>query len=244
MIQKRISLFSVLAMTLLVSLVISGCSITFQKGRRSDVEKIQNLLSEVDELNKKLGTLADEKTKEIGELEEAKKLLEERLKQEIGDDQVRLEMADKGLAIVFLAEVLFDSGKADIRQEAMGTLDKIANVLNEEVKSRDIGVEGYTDNDPIKYSGWKSNWELSTGRAVSILHYLVDQKGIEPKRISATGYGEYRPVASNDTQAGRKKNRRVEIVVLPKNIAKIQADMQKIEERKRDIESQLKKYKK
>jgi chemotaxis protein MotB len=86
-----------------------------------------------------------------------------------------------------------------------------------------VGIEGHTDNDPIKKSGWKSNWELSTARALSVLHYLSEQSVNEP-RLSAIGYGEYRPVASNDIKDGRQKNRRVEIVILPK-IEKTQAEL-------------------
>jgi chemotaxis protein MotB len=88
--------------------------------------------------------------------------------------------------------------------------------LAENVPENDIGIEGHTDNEPIRYSGWKSNWELSTARALSVLHYLIDKKGISPLRVSAIGYGEYRPVASNVDKEGRRLNRRVEIVILPK----------------------------
>ena len=84
----------------------------------------------------------------------------------------------------------------------------------------DIGIEGHTDNEPIKYSGWKSNWELSTARALSVLHYLIDEKGVAPIRVSAIGYGEYRPIASNSNKEGRQANRRVEIVILP-NVSKV-----------------------
>ena len=228
----------------LFSLTMSGCSITFQRGRRSDIEKIQSLNYEIEALNARLDDLQQEKDSEISELEQAKKLLEERLQKEIGDKEVRLEMAEKGLAIVFLAEVIFDSGKAEIKEEAVNILDKVGKVLKESVGNREIGIEGHTDNEPIKYSGWKSNWELSTARATSVLHYLVDEKGISPKRVSATGYGEHRPVASNDTPEGRRQNRRVEIVVLPKDIDKIQADIDKIQDRKRKIERRLRRYKK
>jgi chemotaxis protein MotB len=95
-------------------------------------------------------------------------------------------------------------------------LDKVAAVLTTTVSDLNIGIEGHTDNVPIKYSGWKSNWELSTARALSVLHYLEDSKNIDPKRLSATGYGEFQPVTVNDTPEGRQKNRRVEIVILPK----------------------------
>ena len=84
-----------------------------------------------------------------------------------------------------------------------------------------IRIEGHTDNVPISKSGWKSNWDLSAARAVSVLHYIVDEHNIEPTRLSATGYGEYHPVDSNETKEGRQRNRRVEIVILPPTEKKV-----------------------
>jgi len=188
----------VLAMALFGIISFSGCTFILQKGRRSDLEKIKELSRQLDELK---GT---------------KQILEERLQQEIADKQVSLAMAEKGLVITFVADVLFDSGKVKIRPEAFPILDKIVQILIENVPENDIGIEGHTDNEPIKYSGWKSNWELSTARALSILHYLIDEKEISPLRVSAIGYGEYRPMASNVTKEGQQLNRRVEIVILPK----------------------------
>ncbi len=176
---------------------LSGCTFVFQKGRRSDVQKIEDLSRQLDELS------------------QTKKLLEDRLSKEIKDKQVKLEMMEKGLVITFVADILFDSGKAKIKQEADPTIDKVAVVLKENVPQLNVGIEGHTDNQPIKASGWKSNWELSTARALSVLHYLVYEKGISPDRLSAIGYGEYRPVADNDAADGRQLNRRVEIVILP-----------------------------
>lgn len=189
--------FKKIALIIFLGLNLAGCTFVLQRGRRSDVEKIEQLSQRLDELSK------------------TRKLLEERLSQEIKDKQVRLAMMEKGLVVTFVADVLFDSGKARIRQEAYPILDKVATVLKENVPELSIGVEGHTDNVPIKHSGWKSNWELSTARALSVLHYLVEQKGISPERVSAIGYGEYRPVASNDSAAGRQMNRRVEVVILP-----------------------------
>lgn len=185
---------------ILVSVAIiglSGCTIIFQKGRRTDIEKISKLKSD------------------LNELERAKAELEKRLQDEIGNKQVKVEMQDKGLVITFVAEVLFDSGKAKLRSESLPKLNKVAEVLNTTVADLNIGIEGHTDNQPIKKSGWKSNWELSTARALSVLHHLSEQRVNEP-RMSAVGYGEYRPVAANDTREERQKNRRVEIVILPK----------------------------
>ena len=240
---RKIRFWSIF-LVFLLCVSVSGCSVTIQKGRRSDMEKIESLEYEIEALNTRLAQLQEAKKDEISELENAKKLLEKQLKKEIGDKEVRLEMAERGLAIIFLAEVLFDSGKAEIKQEAMEALDKVAKVLKDNLTGRNIGVEGHTDNEPIKYSGWKSNWELSTARATSVLHYIVDEKEIDPKMVSATGHGEYKPVVSNDTPEGRRQNRRVEIVVLPKDMEKIQADIDKITERKRKIQRRLQKYKK
>ncbi len=205
-------LYSVTKIVLAVflSLSLSGCTFIFQRGRRSDVEKIEQLSQQLDDLAK------------------AKQLLEERLSKEIGDKQVKLDIMDKGLVITFVADILFSSGKANIKQEASPILDKVARVLNENVPDLNVGIEGHTDNVQIKVSGWKSNWELSTARALSVLHYLVEEKDVSPDRISAIGYGEYRPVASNDTSVGRQANRRVEIVILPK-IAKAKESKQTTE---------------
>lgn len=186
-----------LGVIIFFGLSLAGCTVIFQKGRRSDVEKIDELSQQVDDLRA------------------AKRLLQERMSQEIGDKQVSLKLMDKGLVITFVADVLFDSGKAKLRPEAHAVLNKVAGVLNESVPDLNVGIEGHTDNVPIKVSGWKTNWELSTARALSVLHYLSDKQGVKAVRLSAIGYGEFHPVASNDTAEGRRANRRVEIVVLP-----------------------------
>ncbi|MBI4982533.1 MAG: OmpA family protein [Candidatus Omnitrophica bacterium] len=180
-----------------LGIALSGCTFIFQKGRRSDIQKIEQLQAEVDELT------------------QAKKLLEERLGNEIQDQQVKLQMMEKGLVITVVGDLLFDSGKAKIKPQADAILDKVSVILQQNVPEFNVGIEGHTDNQPITRSAWKSNWELSTARALSVLHYMADEKGISPSRLSAIGYGEFRPVASNDTKAGRQQNRRVEIVIMP-----------------------------
>ena len=132
-------------------------------------------------------------------------------------------MTERGLVITFLSEVFFDSGKDIIKADGKLSLDKVAEVLNRDVPDSQVAVEGHTDNDPIKYSGWKSNWELSSGRALAVLHYLVDECKVEPQRLSANGYGEYHPVAPNETPQNKQKNRRVEIVILPSKVSKVKA---------------------
>ncbi len=186
-----------IVIALIFAVGLSGCTVIFQKGRRTDVEKISKLKND------------------LSELERAKQELERRLKDEISDKQVKVEMMEKGLVITFVAEVLFDSGKAKLRNDSLPKLEKVSSVLNTTVADLNVGVEGHTDNEPIKKSGWKSNWELSTARALSVLHYLSEQQ-VDEARLAATGYGEYKPVATNDSKDGRQKNRRVEIVILPK----------------------------
>jgi len=178
-------------------LFLNGCMVIFQKGRKTDVEKIQILESELEGLR------------------EARNILESRLAQEIKDQKVRLSIVEKGLVITFVAEVLFNSGKAKLKKESFPVLGKVIRILKETVPANRIGVEGHTDNEPIKYSRWKSNWELSSQRALGVVHYL-EKEGVASERLSAIGYGEYQPVASNDTIEGMQLNRRVEIVILPR----------------------------
>ncbi len=193
------------ALVSFLTLALAGCSFVFQKGRRSDAQKIEELSSQLDELLR------------------SKSLLEQKLGQEINDKQIKLQMMEKGLVITVVGDLLFDSGKSKIRTEAYPLLNKVSEVLKDNMSQFNVGIEGHTDNVPIKHSGWKSNWELSTSRALSVLHYLVKDQGIAPERLSAIGYGEYRPVDSNETAVGRKQNRRVEIVILP-NVTKVKGD--------------------
>lgn len=186
--------------------IVTGCSVVMQSGRRSDMERIAELENE------------------LAHLRNTKGVLEQHLAKEIQDKQVRLGMQDKGLVITFVAEVLFDSGKAVLRDESLPILDKVVAILNREVVGNNIGIEGHTDNEPIKYSKWESNWELSSHRALGVLHYLESQ-GVNSKRLSAIGYGEHRPIESNSTVDGRAMNRRVEIVILPKLGEKVEKNI-------------------
>ncbi len=82
-----------------------------------------------------------------------------------------------------------------------------------------VYVEGHTDNQPIRMSAWRSNWELSTARAMEVVHYFIEAGNLNPRRLAATGYGEFHPVADNGAPEGMSKNRRVEIIVSPKKYA-------------------------
>jgi chemotaxis protein MotB len=123
----------------------------------------------------------------------------------------RVELTEQKLKITFLEPVLFDSGTSDLKIESFPALHAIAKVLREVQNS--VVIEGHTDNVPVR-GRYKSNWELSTARAHSVLMFLLDEEKLPPERFSAMGHGEYRPVAPNDTPEHRAANRRIEINVL------------------------------
>ena len=128
------------------------------------------------------------------------------------DPNIQVTRTHQGTRLSFEDQVLFDFGKAAINPEGFVILDKIAGVLGKMPYA--VRVEGHTDNVPIETRRFPSNWELSVARAVSVVKYFAEVSNIDPKKLSAVGYGESRPVAANDTLFNRAKNRRVEILLL------------------------------
>jgi chemotaxis protein MotB len=128
-----------------------------------------------------------------------------------GEGSVSIYYGDRGLTIS-LGAVLFNPGDAEIIREAKVIIDKLAPFVAQVPNY--VSVEGYTDNLPISTHDFPSNWELSARRATNVVHYLVDQKNFPASRFFVVGYGEYRPVVPNSTEANRAKNRRVDIVIL------------------------------
>ncbi len=126
-------------------------------------------------------------------------------------DAVKLRRTDHWVELEITNSILFSSGSAELGPQAMQPLQQIAGVLKE-IPNR-VQVEGFTDNVPIRNPVFPSNWELSASRAASVVHLLV-QAGVRPERMAAIGYGEFRPVASNATEEGRRRNRRVVMVIV------------------------------
>jgi chemotaxis protein MotB len=130
---------------------------------------------------------------------------------EKGEMAGQVEINKEGLRITLEEQgnlPFFESGKADLTEQITNNIDKIYPILKKLSNDYEIIVEGHTDNVPIYTKQFQSNWELSTARATSVVRYLIS-KGIDPRKISAIGYGEYRPIAPNDTPENRQKNRRV-----------------------------------
>jgi chemotaxis protein MotB len=189
----------------------TGCAVQLAKRSPWDIQQLAELSDQLEQFK----TLARLKAEEADELRRAKDLLGGRL----SASEASVGYDERGLVTRMVDQVLFASGKATLRRNASGVLDKVAQVLKE-VPDQPVGVEGHTDNVPIKYSGWADNTALSYARAKAVVDYLVNTHGIDPGRLTAIGYGETRPVASNDTPEERQKNRRVEIIILPRSSGK------------------------
>lgn len=137
--------------------------------------------------------------------------IEESMMELIQMDEVTLRRSDKWLEVEINTRILFSSGDAQLFESAAPVLQKVAGILAP--YPNPINVEGFTDNIPISTTQYASNWELSAARAASVVH-LFSKAGVEPGRMSAIAYGEFRPIGDNSTVKGRLKNRRVVIAIL------------------------------
>ena len=140
--------------------------------------------------------------------------LNAQLQKEVQADQVRIKELQGQLTVTLIDEIVFSSGSAQMNAKGRETLEKIVGTL-QGVTDKRIVIRGYTDNEPIGSElrqRYPSNWELSTARASDVVRFL-QAKGIDPTRLEASGFAEYQPVAPNTTAAGRKENRRIEIVL-------------------------------
>jgi chemotaxis protein MotB len=143
------------------------------------------------------------------------------LSNQIASHTVSIQMGKDGLVISLREAGFFDSGSATPKPGTLPTLRTIAGSLAR--TPYDVRIEGHTDNIPIHTAQFDSNWELSTARATSIARLLLEDQLIPPERLSAAGYAEFHPVASNDTAEGRAANRRVDLVVLPRTAVNFSA---------------------
>lgn len=148
----------------------------------------------------------------VGEVQQIFNQVSNEIKEKNLDTKIEIKEDLRGVVIELQEKILFDPGRADIKEESQLTLSKIADILNK--YPNEILVEGHTDNIPINTGYYKTNWELSSDRAVKVARFLVEIKGLNPKRIQAVGCGEFRPIDTNETPEGRKKNRRVNILIL------------------------------
>ena len=174
---------------------------------------ISKLVDEINASNKFIKQLVDAKSKSDS-LNQAltNKLTRSLTREEMNDVDVQVL---KGVVYISLADdMLYKSGSYEIGDRAGETLSKIAKIITD-YKDYDVLVEGNTDNVPISQKNIRNNWDLSALRASSVVQALQNQYGVDPKRLSAAGRGEYNPIASNDTEVGKQRNRRTQIIITP-----------------------------
>ena len=189
-----------------------------QRSYQSNVQQgnvnISKLVDEINASNKFIKQLVDAKSKSDS-LNQAltNKLTRSLTREEMNDVDVQVL---KGVVYISLADnMLYKSGSYEIGERAGETLQKIAKIIAD-YKDYDVLVEGNTDNVPISQKNIRNNWDLSALRASSVVQALQNQYGVDPKRLSAAGRGEYNPLADNATEKGRQRNRRTQIIITPK----------------------------
>lgn len=148
------------------------------------------------------------------ELRELQKVIEGYIKEKGLSPRLQTELSKQGLLLTITEGVLFAPGNAEVVGEARTIAEEISHLIVTDLP-RQIAIEGHTDNHPIHTEKYPSNWELSSSRSINFMKILLENGKLDPKKFSATGYGEYQPIDTNDTPEGRAKNRRVEVLILP-----------------------------
>lgn len=157
-------------------------------------------------------TPVEKKEQKMAELVPSMKMLTQALKDEIAAGRIRVNMEPRGLVVSFQQAALFPSGEDEVSPDALGAMEKVAGAIAK--LPNPVRLEGHTDSVPIKTARFRSNWELSAARSIAIMELLATRFGLPRERMSVAGYANVVPVASNDTEEGRARNRRVDIVIL------------------------------
>lgn len=167
------------------------------------------------------------KEAEIQRLTKTHEDLTKSLQAEIAKGDIKIQQVRDRLTINMVDRVLFDSGQAQVKPAGVKVLKQVSDILKK-VNDKQIRIEGHTDNVPIRgklKERYPTNWELSTARATNVVRYLIEEGSVDRATLSAVGYADNRPVASNDGEEGRATNRRIEIVLHPKDLSEIAGQM-------------------
>ena len=180
-------------------------------------QRVEGLQGERDSLSSRYAMSEREKAKLMAErekMENERRSMEERLK----GTGASVSIKGGNISVTLPSSIFFNSGKTTLKDTAKNSLRQVCRVVNTDFPANMIRIEGHTDTDPINRTKelFKSNWELSAMRAANVLHFLIDDCHLDPKRLYIAGFGEFEPVAGNNTSAGKQQNRRVEIVVMAK----------------------------
>ena len=165
---------------------------------QADKDKLQ---AEIDALNKQIADLQKPRIRTLGEVKTPYEGLEVR-------------ETERGMECTIVGKAMFKSGSAKLTKEGTEAVTKLAAYIRTEYPGKKLSVQGHTDNEPIRHSGWKSNRELACARSLTVVTFLVAKQGFDPQGVHSASFGEYRPVAPNDTKEGRAQNRRATVTVL------------------------------
>ncbi|MBI1920328.1 MAG: OmpA family protein [Geobacter sp.] len=181
-------------------------------------QKVSDLQNENDKLKEQIANLQKAKEEEVKKTSKTYEDLLDKMKGEIAQGQVTISELKGKLTVNMVDAILFDSGKAEVKEEGLVVLQKVIDILKS-VPDKQIRIEGHTDDVQIVGAlakKYPTNWELSAARAINVARFL-QQQGLDPQLLSAAAYGKYRPVADNTTEQGKARNRRIEIILVPKD---------------------------
>lgn len=137
---------------------------------------------------------------------------------EVSSGGVAAELTDRGMVVMVLSDRLFVSASDALSDAGKEFLDRITRFISDQFRAHYIYVEGHTDNQSLAVFEWKSDWDFSFARALSVVKYFTEKKALDPLRFSASGFGQYRPRSTNDTKEGRRLNRRIQIIISPQKL--------------------------
>jgi chemotaxis protein MotB len=214
----------------ILSAMLAGCASTEKyKKLEADYNSLQTRYSGLQAgysaCKEQVAQVEKEKADLLSREEKSKSTYEQlmsQLQKEVSEGQVTISQYEDKLTVNVAEKIFFDSGSAELKpggKEVLGKLGRIVKGLTDKV----IRVEGHTDNVPISKSlraTYPTNWELSAARAINVVRFLQDSAGVPPEMLMAAGFGEYRPIAPNDTPANKQKNRRIEIVLQKRDVLK------------------------
>ncbi len=193
-------------------------SLTQQQEQLNDMQQTNDrLLATIEDLNRALEKEKVAREARLAKIKSTYNQLVNALEEEIKRGELTISNLEGQLSVNLLNKILFDSGKTTVKKEGKKVLKSLGDVLNK-FPDKALQIAGHTDNVQISSrlkEQFPSNWELSTARSTSVVHFLQDEVGLPGERLIAAGYSEYQPVASNDTPEGRAANRRIQILLVP-----------------------------
>jgi chemotaxis protein MotB len=211
------SLANVIKETMEISKQLQGTNAELREKLAVIQAEAKRTKQERDSLKARSEELERQKEAELEKLKGTYDELVQSLKGEIEAGEIQIRRMKDRLSVNLESKVLFDSGRADLKGSGIEVLRKVGAQLAK-IEGKRIQIEGHTDDDPIGgklKEKYPTNWELSANRALAVVHFLQNEVGIDARRLSGAGYGEYQPTALNDTMEGKAVNRRIEIVLLP-----------------------------